>query len=112
MKRRSIGRNKISVNKRQTGEDMIIFRIMEQLLDEHPGALDEPFPEEWSDPLQLYGSYGEALITRKADLDNEREAVNRLMETDRYSPSTIWHARLNLIAARILEIEHNHRKAG
>ena len=85
------------------GDYAEIFGIMNRLTDEHPGALDEPFPGDWKDPLELYGSYSRSLKAHAVDLDEERAAVQKLMKEDRFSPSTIWHARLNLVARRIFE---------
>ena len=85
------------------GEYAEIFGIMNRLTEEYPGGLDEAFPRQWTDPLELYGCYGKSLKVHAADLEQERTAVQDLMAKDRYSPATIWHARLNLVARRILE---------
>ena len=85
------------------GDYAEIFGIMSRLTDEFPGALDEPFPGDWKDPLELYGCYSRSLAAHAVDLDEERAAVQKLMEEDHFSPSTIWHARLNLVARRIFE---------
>jgi hypothetical protein len=85
------------------GEYAEIFGIMSRLTDEYPGGLAESFPSKWTDPLELYGCYRKTLETHAVDLDHERAAVRDLMAKDRYSPATIWHARLNLVAHRILE---------
>ena len=82
--------------------DLQIFGIMDELTDEHPRALDEPFPERWSDPLELYGCYRASLERREMDMNQERDAVRDLMEADHYSPATIWHSRLGLVAERIV----------
>ena len=78
-----------------------IFQILDQLTDDYPEALDEKFPADWTDPLELYGCYRQSLETRDVDLDGERAAICDLMETDRYTPSIIWHSRLNLVAQRL-----------
>ncbi len=85
------------------GEYADIFGIMSQLADEYPGGLADPFPGNWTDPLDLYGCYRKSLEAHAANLDQERAAVLELMAKDHYSPATIWHARLNLVAQRILE---------
>ena len=85
------------------GEYAEIFGIMNRLTDEYPGGLAESFPSKWEDPLDLYGCYRKSLEIHAVDLDQERAAVRELMSKERYSPSTIWHARLNLVARRILE---------
>jgi hypothetical protein len=93
---------------KQTQEDALaeyaeIFGIMNRLTEEYPGAIDEPFPGGWQDPLELYGCYSRSLKARAVDLEEERSAVRKLLEEDRHSPATIWHARLNLVARRIFE---------
>ncbi len=85
------------------GDYAEIFGIMNRLTEEYPGAVDEPFPGGWQDPLELYGCYSRSLKAHAVDLEKERSAVQKLMEEDRYSPATIWHARLNLVARRIFE---------
>ena len=85
------------------GEYADIFGIMGRLADEYPRGLAEPFPSKWTDPLELYGCYRKSLAVHAVDLDQERAAVRDLMAKDHYSPATIWHARLNLVAQRILE---------
>jgi hypothetical protein len=85
------------------GDYAEIFGIMDRLTDEHPDALDEPFPRNWEDPLELYGCYARTLTAHAVDLEAERTAVEKMMQDDRFSPSTIWHARLNLVARRIFE---------
>lgn len=79
-----------------------IFQILDQLTDDYPEALDEKFPSDWTDPLELYGCYRRSLEARNLDLEGERAAICDLMETDRYTPSIVWHSRLNLVAQRIL----------
>ncbi len=85
------------------GDYAEIFGIMGRLTEEYPDGLDEPFPGNWQDPLELYGCYGRSLRADADDLEKERAAVRKLMEEDRFSPATIWHARLNLVARRIFE---------
>ena len=86
--------------------DLQIFHIMDELTNEHPRALDEPFPETWSDPLELYGCYRASLERRHMNMKAEREAIRDLMAEDHYSPSTIWHSRLGLVAERIVTFQH------
>jgi len=86
--------------------DLQIFDIMDELTNEHPGALDEPFPDTWSDPLELYGCYRASLERRQMDMNRERKAIRDLMTEDHYSPSTIWLSRLGLVAERIVTRLH------
>ena len=83
-----------------------IFLIMDELTNEHPRALDEPFPEQWTDPLELYGCYQESLENREMDLTLERDAIRDLMKEDHYSPAAVWHSRLGLVAERIITCRH------
>jgi len=92
--------------KRNSGNDLLIFNIMDELTNEHPLALDEPFPETWTDPLELYGCYRESLESREMDLNQERDAIRDLMKDDQVSPTTIWHTRLGLVAERIVTRRH------
>jgi hypothetical protein len=89
------------------GEYAEIFGIMNRLTEEHPGGLDEPFPGNWQDPLELYGCFSQSLKGRAVDLEKERAAVRRLMAEDHLSPATIWHARVNLVAQRLFENGRN-----
>jgi hypothetical protein len=85
------------------GEYAELFDIMDRLTDEYPGGLAEPYPKNWRDPLELYGCYRRSLEIHAVDLEQERSVVSHLMKEEHYSPATIWHARLNLVARRIFE---------
>jgi len=93
--------------KQGLGEYAEIFGIMSRLTEAHPGGLDEPFPGNWQDPLELYGCYRQSLKAGDFDLEKERAAVRRLMAEDHFSPATIWHARVNLVARRLFENGRN-----
>ena len=76
-----------------------VLSIIEDLEEQYSHGAVEEFPEEWADPLELYGSYIQNLITPESDLDKERYDLRSLIE--KHSPEWVWENRLSLVAERI-----------
>lgn len=75
---------------------------LDKLEQNHPEAGTETFPETWTDPMELYGSYRKELEGKLMNLDKEREALVELMERDsRYTPEYVWKSRGHLVSQRI-----------
>jgi len=73
-----------------------------QLEQDYPEAGEETFPENWKDPLELYGKYWKQLEAKFMDMDEERKALVELMEEDsRYTPEYVWKNRGHLVSQRI-----------
>ena len=60
---------------------------------------DETFPEDWTDPLELYGRYLTELKKHTSYLYGERRELLSLLEQK--GPEFIWRNRWMLVAQRI-----------
>jgi hypothetical protein len=80
---------------------------MDQLAQNCPGAKEESFPVNWTDPLELYGRYIKELEnSRFVNMNVERRAIRELMDgNDRTTPEYIWSSRARLVAERIFIAE-------
>jgi hypothetical protein len=76
-----------------------VLSIIEDLEEQYSDSAAEKYPEKWADPLELYGSYIQSLITPGLDLDKERSDLRSLLE--KHSPEWVWDNRLRLVAERI-----------
>jgi hypothetical protein len=76
-----------------------VMRIAERLESKHCGGKDETFPQDWTDPLELYGEYRKELELHGADLDEERAELRVLL--DRHGPEYVWNSRRRLVAERV-----------
>ncbi|UCE55821.1 MAG: hypothetical protein JSV31_10315 [Desulfobacterales bacterium] len=76
-----------------------VLSIIDAFSEKYPDAATEEFPEEWTDPLELYGAYLQELMPPDLDLDKERNDLLMLLE--RHSPNWIWENRRTLVAERI-----------
>jgi hypothetical protein len=65
----------------------------------YPGAAEEKFPEDWTDPLELYGAYVSQLREPGFDPYEECEALQGLI--DENGPKWVWENRRRLVAERI-----------
>ena len=71
---------------------------IDQLESKYSDASKETFPEGWTDPLDLYGAYGQELDKPGFDLDRERADLQVLL--DEKGPEWVWQYRLRLVAER------------
>ena len=69
--------------------------------DEKNGSDDSPerFPENWTDPLELYGQSLKELIVRNYALEEECDELEEFL--DDHSPQYVWENRRRLVAERI-----------
>ena len=81
------------------GNYMPAINIIENLKGKYADGTSDKFPQDWADPLELYGNYLQELRTPKLDLDKERSDVLALVE--KQGSEWIWENRLNLVAERI-----------
>ena len=81
------------------GNYMPVINIIEDLMKKYADGTSDEFPEDWADPLELYGPYLQDLMTPNLDLDKERSEVMVLIE--KQSAEWVWGNRLNLVAERI-----------
>jgi hypothetical protein len=76
-----------------------VLSIIEDLEEQYSDGAAEEFSEKWADPLELYGSYIQDLISPELDMDKERYDLRSLLE--KHSPEWVWKNRLRLVAERI-----------
>jgi hypothetical protein len=76
----------------------VIHRINE-LCDKYPEVAEEQFPEDWEDPLDLYGCLAKEMLTKGMDLDYERGALRNLLKD--HEAEWVWENRRKLVAERI-----------
>ena len=81
------------------GNYMPVINIIEDLKEKYADQTTDEFPKDWADPLELYGSYLQDLLTPNIDLDKERSEVMVLIE--KQGVEWVWDNRLNLVAERI-----------
>jgi hypothetical protein len=81
------------------GNYMPVLKIIDDLTEKYSGGLAEEFPEGWTDPLELYGSCAQELITPKFDREKERYDLLSLLE--KHSSEWVWKNRRRLVAERI-----------
>ena len=81
------------------GNYMPVINIIEDLKGKYADQKTDEFPEDWADPLELYGDYRQELMTPKLDMDKERSDLLALIE--KQGPEWVWENRLNLVAERI-----------
>ena len=76
-----------------------VFRYMDELEAKFPEAPSQEFPEDWTDPLELYGVYLQELIHPRVDLERERADLQELL--NKKGPEYVWQCRLRLVAERV-----------
>ncbi len=76
-----------------------VFRYMDELEAKFPEAQSQEFPEDWTDPLELYGQYLQELIHPRVDLERERADLQELL--NKKGPEYVWQCRLRLVAERV-----------
>jgi hypothetical protein len=76
-----------------------VFRYMDKLEERFPEAKSQVFPEDWTDPLELYGVYLQELIHPRVNLERERADLQELL--DRKGTEYVWQYRLRLVAERV-----------
>ncbi|MGD2272725.1 MAG: hypothetical protein PVI06_20175, partial [Desulfobacterales bacterium] len=69
-----------------------VLNIMDELTEKYPDG--EEFPEDWDDPLDLYGGYIEELKTPDIDLNLERRSILGLIEE--HNAQWVWDQRKSL----------------
>ena len=74
-------------------------KIIDDLTEKYTEGSAGAFPEGWTDPLELYGSYAQELITAKSHLKKERHELLSVLENQ--NPDWVWENRQRLIAERI-----------
>jgi hypothetical protein len=80
-----------------------VLEFFDRLEIKYPDAYEETFPENWNDPLDLYGQYRWELD--KPGFDLIRERANLMVMLKKHSPEWIWQNRLKLVAESILKSE-------
>jgi hypothetical protein len=73
-----------------------VLNRIDYLKQKYPDGRNERFPDEWTDPLKLYGCYANELVNSK---DKERQELIKLLDT--HSPKWIWENRMRLVAERL-----------
>jgi hypothetical protein len=76
-----------------------VWGFRDQLEAKYPDAQKETFPEDWKDPLDLYGDYRHELEDPRFDLDRERADLLKLL--DEKGPEWVWKYRLKVVAERV-----------
>jgi hypothetical protein len=71
-------------------------RSLEKMSSE---AAKESYPDNWEDPLELYGCYLKGLEEEGMNLDHERNQLLELLKD--HSPEYVWSNRYRLVAERI-----------
>jgi hypothetical protein len=74
-----------------------VLNIIDELTEKYPDG--EEFPEDWDDPLELYGGYIKELKTPDVDLNLERRSILGLIEE--HDAQWVWDERKSLVAERI-----------
>jgi hypothetical protein len=64
-------------------------------MDYYP-IMNDKFPADWNDPLDLFGSLVQDLISSGHDLDSERDNLKDLV--DRYGDRWVWDNRFRLVS--------------
>lgn len=75
---------------------MPVFNRIDELCDKYPEVSKEQFPEDWGDPLELYGCFADELIAEGMDLDYERDQLSNLMKD--HTVEWVWDNRRRLVA--------------
>jgi len=78
-----------------------VMEKIDQLHQDYPETKVEVFPENWKDPLELYGSSRKALEIEGTDVNEERQALILLMEDKRFTPEYVWEIRRHLVGERL-----------
>jgi hypothetical protein len=76
-----------------------VLNIIDELDEKYPDGATEKFPEDWDDPLELYGCYADELAIPGFYLENERSDLLGLLAE--HSPQWVWDQRISLVAERI-----------
>jgi hypothetical protein len=76
-----------------------VLGFMDKLEEKFPEAQSQEFPEDWSDPLELYGVCRMEFIHPRVDLERERVDLQQLL--DKHGPEYVWQHRLRLVAERV-----------
>jgi hypothetical protein len=63
---------------------------------EYPARDHENFPEQWKDPLELYGNLIHDLISSGHNLGLERDNIKELV--DKYGARWVWDNRTRLVS--------------
>ncbi len=74
-----------------------VLNIIDELTEKYPDG--EEFPEDWDDPLELYGDYIKELKTPDVDLNLERRSILGFIEE--HDAQWVWDQRKSLVAERI-----------
>jgi len=85
--------------KRALSNYMPVLKIIHDISDKTEDHINETFPANWQDPLELYGSYVVALKLSEAGMKEERAGILSLLR-DR-SPKWVWENRCRLVAETI-----------
>ena len=76
-----------------------VLNIIDELDEKYPDGATEKFPEDWEDPLELYGCYARELAM--PGFDSNKERVDLLGLLAEHSPQWVWDRRISLVAERI-----------
>jgi hypothetical protein len=76
-----------------------VMNHIDELCDKYPEVKDEEYPGDWEDPLELYGCLVQEMQVKGMDLDQERNALRKLMEN--HAPEWVWDNRRRLVAERL-----------
>jgi hypothetical protein len=76
-----------------------VMGAIDELEAKYPDAQAEIYPEDWTDPLALYGEYRQELKEPRYDLNRERGDLQKLL--DEKGPKYVWQYRLRLVAERV-----------
>ena len=76
-----------------------VLKNIDDLDEKYPGKYKEEYPEDWKDPLELYGCYLEELHLNEEEKAKERITINEFI--DRHSAKWVWENRMWLVAETI-----------
>ena len=79
------------ISRTNLGNYVPVLEIGDKLVAKYPADTGEAFPENWTDPLELYGVYLWELIDSDVDLGKERMDLQGLI--DDKGPEWVWQCR-------------------
>jgi hypothetical protein len=77
-----------------------VLEIIKNLPRRYPCMDHEDLPDDWTDPLDLYGCLVQELSRLQIDMDSERKKLAGLIFDS--GPEWVWKNRLRLVAERVL----------
>ena len=82
--------------KRALSNYIPVLKNIDDLDEKYPDKYKEEYPENWNDPLELYGCYLSEINLSEEQKVEERAAINEFIS--RYSPKWVWKNRMRLVA--------------